>query len=40
MSKAFLRSCDINSNNLLESKVIFEDGIEVAYENSSKTVHR
>lgn len=30
-------SCDIDSKNLLDSKVILEDGIEVAYESSSKT---
>lgn len=30
-------SCDINSKNLLESKVVVEAGIEVAYENNSKT---
>lgn len=30
-------SCYLNSKNLLGTKVIFEDGIEVAYESRSKT---
>lgn len=31
-------SCDINSKNLLERKVIFEDGVEVVRVKSSKNV--